>query len=87
MITRVTFKLQTEKKTSLTVLAHQGNQRRVVTPDHILHWRTVDLRNRFLLLNVIKHNRSCRAENEAGSATVKDFICLNGWLDGFDDGI
>ena len=87
MITRVTFKFQTEEKTSLTVLAHQRDQRRVVTPDYILHRRTVDLRDRFLLLNIIKHNRSCRAENEAGSATVKDFICLNRWLDGFDNGI
>ena len=84
---KVTFMFQTEEKTSLTVLAHQGDQRRVITPNHILHWRTVDLRNRFLLLNVIEHNRSCRAENEAGSAAVKDFICLNRWLDRFDNRI
>jgi hypothetical protein len=69
------------------MFAHQGDQSCVSTPYYIFHWRTVDLRNRLLLLYVVQDDCGRRAENEACGTTVENFICLDRWFDRLDNGI
>ena len=58
-----------------------------MTPNHVFHRWTVDLRDRFLLLDVIQNHSSRRAKDQAGGSTVEDFVSLGRRLDRFDDGI
>lgn len=69
------------------MFAHEGHELTVCTPHDILHRRAVQFGNGLLLLEVIKGNRGGGAQNEACSATVEYFICLNGGLNGFHDGV
>jgi hypothetical protein len=61
----------------LTVLTQKSNLRSILTPYDVLHWGGVKLGDGLLLLNVIEHNRTCRAEDEASSSAVEDLIRLN----------
>lgn len=70
-----------------TVLAEKSNERAVRAPDDVLHRRCCDLCQRLLLLNVVQHNRRCRAENQAGRSTIEDLVGLNWGLDTLDDRI
>lgn len=56
----------------------------ILVPYNVLDRRSVKLGNGFLLLDVVKYNRTRGAENEAGSATKKDFVRLNRWFDTLD---
>jgi len=58
-----------------------------MTPNHVFHRWTVDLRDRFLLLDVVQNHSSRRAKDQAGGSTVEDFVSLGRRLDRFDDGI
>jgi len=58
-----------------------------MTPNHVFHRWTVDLRDRFLLLDVVQNHSSRRAKDQAGGSTVEDFVSLGRRLDHFDDGI
>ena len=69
------------------MLAHQGNEGSIATPDDILHWRSVELCNGLLLLYIIQDNRRSGAEDEAGSTAIEDLVRLNGRFDGLDNSI
>ena len=68
-----------------TVLAEQGNERAVCTPNDVLDGRRSDLREGLLLLDVVENDRRCGAENQAGSTAVEDLVRLDGRFDALDD--
>ena len=68
-----------------TVLAEQGNERAVSTPNDVLDGRRSDLREGLLLLDVVENDRRCGAENQAGSTAVEDLVRLDGRFDALDD--
>ena len=76
-----------DKPSERTMLAHQSYQRGVMAPNHVFHRRAVDLRNRFLLLDVVQNHSSGRAKNQAGGSTVEDFVSLDRRLDRLDNRI
>ena len=55
-----------------------------MVPYNVLDWRSVKLRNAFLLLDVVEHNRARGAEDEASRSTKEDLIRLNRWFDTLD---
>jgi hypothetical protein len=75
------------KITRRTVLAHQCHQRTICAPYDIFHRWTIHLCDSSLLLDIIKHNRRGRAQDETGGASVEDLISLYGRLDSFDNGV
>jgi len=70
-----------------TMLAHQSHQRGVMTPNHVFHRWAIDLRDRFLLLDVVQNHSGRRTKDQAGGSTVEYFVSLDRRLDRFDDGI
>ena len=56
----------------------------ILVPYDVLDRRSVKLGNGFLLLDVVKYNRTRGAENEASSATKKDLVRLDRWFDTLD---
>ena len=69
------------------MLAEESDQGTICTPNDVLDRRRGDLCQRLLLLYVVQDNRGCRAEDETSSATVEDFVCHHGRLDGLNDGV
>ena len=67
--------------TGLTVLAEQCNERPIRTPDNILHWRRCDFCKRFLLLDIVEHDRRGRRKDQARCTAVEDLVRLHGRLD------
>lgn len=63
------------------MFAHKGYQRAIPAPDDILDRWAVQLRDAFLLLDIVEDNGSGGAENNAGCASIKDLVCLHGGLD------
>jgi len=59
------------------VFAQKSNLGPVLAPYNILHRGRVKLRDGLLLLDVVKKNRTCRAEDEASRAAVEDLVRLN----------
>jgi hypothetical protein len=57
----------------------------VLTPHDIFHGGSVKLSYGLLLLNVIKNNRTCGAEDKTGGAAVEDFVRLNRRFYALDD--
>ena len=69
------------------MLAQKCNQRPVSAPDYVFNrWRR-NFGECLLLLNVIEDNRRGGAQDETSSATVEDFVCRHGRLDGLNDGV
>ena len=59
-----------------------------MTLNRVFHRWAVDLRDRFLLLDVLQNHSSRRAKEKAAGSTVEDFVTsLGRRLDRFDDGI
>jgi len=56
----------------------------ILVPYDVLDRGSVKLRNGFLLLDVVEHNRACGAENEASRATKEDLIRLDRRSDTLD---
>ena len=67
------------------MLAQECDQGAIRTPYDIFDWRGRNFRKLLLLLDVVEHNRGCRAEDEAGSAAVEDLVGLDRRLDRLDD--
>jgi hypothetical protein len=49
----------------------------ILAPHDIFHRGSVKLSNGLLLLDVVKNNRTCGAEDKAGGAAVENFVRLN----------
>lgn len=67
------------------MLAQKSDLRPVRAPHHVLHRRAVQLRDRLLLLDIIQHDRTRRAEDQTGRSTVEDLVSLHRRLDRLDD--
>ena len=48
-----------------------------MAPHDIFHRGSIKLSDGLLLLDVVKNNRTCGAEDETGGAAVEDFVSLN----------
>jgi hypothetical protein len=48
-----------------------------LTPHDIFHRGSIKLSDGLLLLDVVKNNRTCGAEDKARSAAVEDLVRLN----------
>ena len=69
------------------MLAQKRHKGSIRAPNHIFDWRGVDLRDIFLLLNIIQHDGSGGTKDQTRSASVEDLIGLHGGLDGLHDRI
>jgi len=57
----------------------------ILTPHDIFHGGSVKFGDGLLLLDVVKNNGTCGAEDKTGGAAVEDFVRLNRRFYALDD--
>lgn len=65
------------------MFAHESYECSITAPDYIFYRWATDLRDCFLLLNVVQDNRCSGTEDETGGTTVEYFVSLDRGFDSF----